>query len=83
MNLDTYLRDKKVSRSEFARRVGVVPSAVTTWLTVPGRGPSGAVLAKIEVATSGAVTARDFSWGEGATRPVRGRAHEPATGEAA
>lgn len=59
MILSDWLKQQKITRRDFAQRIGVTPIMVTyycagkTW-------PDRPVMQKIEAATDGAVTANDF-----------------------
>ena len=60
MTLAQYLQSNEISFSEFARRIGT-PHARTVERYVKGsRIPSGRMMAAIDKATSGVVTASDF-----------------------
>lgn len=60
MTLAQYLQDNGVSFSEFARRIGT-PHGRTVERYVKGtRVPTGRMMAKIDKATGGAVTASSF-----------------------
>lgn len=72
MDLSTYLKQSGERASAFGRRIGAKPSTISGWINDPMRGPSRAMLARIEVATGGKVSARDFAVGgeHGADRPA-------------
>lgn len=60
MTLAQYLQDNGISFSEFARRIGT-PHGRTVERYVKGtRVPTGRMMAKIDKATGGAVTASSF-----------------------
>jgi transcriptional regulator with XRE-family HTH domain len=61
MQLEAYLKERGISRSEFAQRLGVYPSTITR-LIDGSRRPSGALLADIVRETDGAVNLSDFDW---------------------
>lgn len=79
MDLATYLKDTQERPGAFARRIGVKPSTISGWLNDPKRGPSRKVLAAIEEATGGKVTARDFAWGEPCPIPTASGGHVAVT----
>ena len=60
MKLSDWLRRHNVKRSEFARRIGVSPGAVTQICREDGAWPSRETAERIVVETGGAVTPNDF-----------------------
>ena len=60
MKLSEWLRRQHVKRSDFARRIGVSPGAVTQICREDGAWPSRDTAERIFVETSGAVTPNDF-----------------------
>jgi len=61
MTLDTYLKLKRISQTEFARRLGVAPQRIS-YINSNGRSPGRVLAIKIEDATDGLVSIR--SWDE-------------------
>ena len=59
MDLQTYLKSKKLTQAKFAKEIGVSPVAVLYWCSGE-RQPGGANMAKITKATDALVTARDI-----------------------
>lgn len=59
MKLATYLEKHRISRTEFAERVGVSAEAIRLWMAGE-RQPRRKVMAAITEATGGEVTANDF-----------------------
>lgn len=78
MDLASYLRRVGERPGAFGRRIGAKPSTVSGWLNSPQRGPSRAMLAKIEAVTGGKVTARDFAPREQSHDSVTAASHDPA-----
>ena len=62
MTLERYLSEHGISRSAFARLIGVSPASVTRYVKAGegGRSPRDAIMRRIREATGGAVTADDF-----------------------
>ncbi len=60
MRLDDWLRRNRVSRAEFARRLGVTPGAVTQICREEGAWLSRETAERIVAETGGAVTPNDF-----------------------
>ncbi len=60
MKLSEWLRRQDVRRSEFARRIGVSPGAVTQICREDGAWPSRETAERIISETGGAVTPNDF-----------------------
>jgi 3,4-dihydroxy 2-butanone 4-phosphate synthase / GTP cyclohydrolase II len=60
MKLDAWLRQKRVTRAEFARRIGVTPGAVTLICREDGAWASRETAERIVAETGGAVTPNDF-----------------------
>lgn len=65
MSLDEYLKGAKLTRKEFASRIGVKPVSVYRYI-VGERFPKPQVLAAIERETGGAVKASSFYEAAGA-----------------
>lgn len=59
MTLEEYLKAEGMNASAFAKLLNVTPSTVTRWLTTD-RKPDLELMVKIEDATGGKVTMRDF-----------------------
>jgi 3,4-dihydroxy 2-butanone 4-phosphate synthase / GTP cyclohydrolase II len=60
MKLSDWLRRNEITRSEFARRIGVSPGAVTQICRDDGAWPSRETVERILQETAGAVTPNDF-----------------------
>jgi 3,4-dihydroxy 2-butanone 4-phosphate synthase / GTP cyclohydrolase II len=60
VKLDDWLRQNKISRAEFARRIGVSPGAVTLICRGDGAWLSRETAVRIVETTAGAVTPNDF-----------------------
>jgi len=60
MKLKDYLNKYQISGTEFAKKIGVLPSAVSNWITDEDRKPSGENIAVIDEVTGGMVSFRDF-----------------------
>jgi len=60
MQLITYLEENKISQRSFAKMIGVQPLAVNRYIKGK-RTPKPEILLRIEHATEGKVTIRDFA----------------------
>lgn len=60
MQLATYIKAAGISLEEFARRIGAKNGRTVQRYTKHGRIPSGAMMARIQVATDGKVQPADF-----------------------
>ena len=58
--LEKFLADSGMSKSEFAKSVGITPGRVSQLLNNPNERPGRDLIARIEEATGGAVTFRDW-----------------------
>lgn len=61
MTLAEYLDRHKLSQNEFGRRIGAAGGTVSRW-TTGRRRPTLELMMKIERATGGWVTAKEFFW---------------------
>ena len=59
MNLESYLRERELTLSDFARTLLVTPEAVRRYVSGE-RLPTREIMARIVAATGGAVTPNDF-----------------------
>ena len=59
MKLSTYLKRKDISQTAFAKTLGIQQGVVSRWVTL-GRIPNPILIAKVEKATRGAVTLKDW-----------------------
>jgi predicted transcriptional regulator len=59
MRLHDYLRERRETATDFARRIGTTQAAVTRYLS-GDRVPRPKILQRITLETGGAVTANDF-----------------------
>jgi DNA-binding transcriptional regulator YdaS (Cro superfamily) len=59
MTLSAFLASQKLTRAQFAERLGVHPVTVSKWCSGAMR-PAWSAIERIQVETGGQVTAQDF-----------------------
>lgn len=59
MKLETYLSNKTITQTAFAEKIGVTQAALSRYMQGKRKVPLG-VIAKVQTATKGAVTFKDW-----------------------